>query len=232
MCRCIALILALALPCTTMAATATAPTVLVRQVEKKYQQLHSLEFRFSQITLTGGRSREGSGSAVFYRPQGAAAARLGKGIMRWNYTAPTLQTILNDGKELTLFTPQDQQLIITPVKDLESDITYALFAGTKSLPDTFASAAGDPGFMLSPPQSATTALLLTPRQPDTQVKRVQLWLGSDLTIRRLLMEDHFGTLTELTFSEVRINGLPPQDARQGESLLHLDIPDGTEIIRQ
>ena len=68
--------------------------------------------------------------------------------------------------------------------------------------------------------------------PHSQVKRIQLWLGGDMTIYRVLMEDHFGALTELTFSRVRFNTLPTGDARQLQSLLKLDLAPGTETIRQ
>lgn len=206
----------------------------ILNLQKKYQQLHSLEFDFSQSTSINGRIKRGSGKAVFYRPTArpGAAAPTGGGIMRWDYTEPTVQTIINDGKEFSIYTPQDKQLIVSPAGEMESDITYAIFTGTTSLLDEFVASDPDREFFLNEPPSGYVAILLTPRQPHPQVKRIQLWLGGDQTIHRLLMEDHFGALTELTFSTVRFNSLPAGNRQRAESLLKLDLLPGTETIRQ
>ena len=207
---------------------------MVLQLQKKYQQLQSLEFDFSQSTLTSGRMKQGNGNAFFYRPsiKHGRSSLPQSGIMRWNYTTPTEQTIINDGKELSIYTPIDKQLIVSPVQEMESDITYATFTGTKNLLDEFMAAPADTRFLLNEPPTGFTAVLLTPRQPHPQVKRLQLWLNNDLTIYRLLMEDHFGALTELTFTSVRFNTLPAGSAQQRQSLMQLDLPPDTEIIRQ
>ncbi len=205
----------------------------VLQLQKKYQQLRSLEFEFSQSTQTGGRVKQGAGNAVFFRP-GALDKPAGtsQGIMRWNYIEPTAQTIINDGKELSIYTPQDKQLIVSPAQEMESDITYAIFTGTKSLLDEFEASPADKLFILNDPPAGFEAILLIPRQPHPQVKRVQLWLNGDFTIHRLLMEDHFGAMTELTFAKVRLNTLPQGDVHQVQALLKLDLVPGTETIRQ
>ena len=222
------------LPSSMSAASSTGQGDMVMRLQKKYQQLRSLEFDFSQSTLTNGRVKQGSGNALFYRPDArpGGSSPAGNGIMRWNYIEPTVQTIINDGKELSIYTPQDKQLIVSPAQDMGSDITYAIFTGTKSLLDEFEAAPSDKLFILTAPPAGFEAVLLTPRQPHPQVKRIQLWLDRDLTIHRLLMEDHFGTLTELTFTQVRFNTLPAGDGQKLRSLLKLDLAPGTEIIRQ
>jgi outer membrane lipoprotein carrier protein len=205
----------------------------VLQLQKKYQQLRSLEFEFSQSTLTSGRVKQGAGNAIFFRP-GALDKPAGtnQGIMRWNYIEPTAQTIINDGKELSIYTPQDKQLIVSSAQEMESDITYAIFTGTKSLLDEFEASPADKLFILNDPPAGLEAILLIPRQPHPQVKRVQLWLNGDFTIHRLLMEDHFGAMTELTFAKVRLNTLAQGDGKQVQALLKLDLVPGTETIRQ
>lgn len=210
--------------------SAKGPIERVKQLQKKYQGLQSLEFDFSQSTQTSGRLKQGSGNAVFYRPTASVAAE--KGVMRWNYTEPISQTIINDGANLSIYTPQDKQLIISPVHDLESDITYAIFTGTRDLLDAFEAVPADRFFTLNEPPAGFEAVLLTPRQPHPQVKRIQFWLDGDHVIRRLLMEDHFGALTELTFTKVRFNALPPGDRKKVQTLLKLDLAPGTETIRQ
>ncbi|MCL1980046.1 MAG: outer membrane lipoprotein carrier protein LolA [Proteobacteria bacterium] len=201
-------------------------------LQKKYQQLHSLEFDFFQTTQNGGRLKHGTGNAVFYRPAAAGTTVTMPAIMRWNYTGPTEQTIINDGASLSIYTPEDKQLLVSPTPDLESDITYAIFTGTKNLLDEFEATAGDPQLLLNAPPPDGEVVQLTPRKPHPQVKQVQIWVTGDHTIRRLLMEDHFGALTELTFSKVRLNTLRPGDPQQIQKLRALDLAPGTEVIRQ
>lgn len=224
----------LTLPCLTAPATA-APAAseqqqLVTEVQTTYQRLHSLQFSFEQLTSTEGRVREGRGQATFYRTK--ASGNRGLGIMRWNYEQPTPQVILNNGRELSILTPQDRQLLITAASDLESDITYALFTGAKRLDEEFTISPPDPLFVMNTPPQDLQGLLLTPRQPHQQIKRVQIWLDKRHILHNLLLEDHFGVLTELRFQDVRLNALPANSAAQEQQLLDLDIPPGTEIIHQ
>lgn len=231
------LLLAMPLPCSAESTVPerTAPELRIQGVEQQYLGLQSLEFDFSQATFTGGRIREGSGHAVFFRPVGPTSngdRPLDPGIMRWDYTEPTVQTIINDGQELSIHTPQDKQLIVSPINDLETDITYALFTGTGSLLEAFEAGPPDPLFLLTPAPDDVEAVLLTPRQPHPQIKRIQLWLNSDMVMQRLLMEDHFDALTELTFTDIRFNTLPTDNPQVRQSLLQLDLTPGTDIIRQ
>ena len=204
----------------------------VASLQKKYQQLHSLEFDFAQAALNSGRLKQGSGNAVFYRTATTGTATGAQGIMRWNYTEPTAQTIINDGASLSIYTPEDKQLLVSPTQDLESDMTYAMFTGAKNLLDEFAATPGDPRFRLNEPPPGCEAVLLTPRKPHPQIKRAQIWVANDHTIRRLFMEDHFGARTELTFTNVRLNTLRPGDPQRVRALRALDLAPGTEVIRQ
>lgn len=214
------------------APASTAVEQRVEQVQKKYQQIHSLQFDFSQNTQTNGRLKAGNGHAVFYRMPATKPGTGPLGLMRWDYVGPVAQTIVNDGTDLSIYTPQDKQLIISPAQAMESDITYAIFTGTRSLLSEFAAAPADPGFHLNPAFVGSNAILLTPRQSHPQLKRLQIWLTGDHTIERLLMEDHFGALTELSFTNIRIDALRSGDTQQVERLRDLDIPPDTEIIRQ
>ncbi len=218
----------------TEAAPRSGEEGILLKLQKKYQSAWSLECDFSQTAFSSGRIKKGKGQAVFYRP--AAVSRqgtpAGSGVMRWEYTDPDRQTIINDGREITLYTPKDRQAIIVPAGEMEADPSYALLTGSATLTEAFTASSPDPLFSLSDPSPGCTAILLTPAQPHPQVKRIQIWFDKELHIRRLLMEDHFASLTELSFSTIRLNTLPASDQKQRQALLHLDLPPGTEIIRQ
>ena len=225
------LVFLLSLPACAEAGPKTPqPAEVLQQVQSTYQRLHSLQFDFFQVTDSSGRVKEGRGFATFYRSGSTAGANTG--VMRWDYEAPSPQVILNNGKELSIYTLQDKQLIITPVHNLESDITFSLFTGSKRLTDEFVASPPDPVFYINDPPANLTAVQLTPREPHPQIKRMQIWLNKEYKLHRLLMEDHFGALTELEFSNIRMNALTAKDPEKEQSLLQLDLAPGTEIIRQ
>ncbi len=205
-------------------------TGVLEQLQTTYQHLHSLQFDFSQVTDTSGRIKEGRGFASFYRSGSGSGAK--NGVMRWDYEEPSPQVILNNGKELSIYTPQDKQLIITPIQNLDADITFALFTGSRKLTDEFVASRPDPVFYINDPPTNMEAVQLTPRQPHPQLKRIQIWVDRQHKLHRLLMEDHFGALTELDFSDIQMDALPANDPKNEQSLLKLDLAPGTEIIRQ
>ena len=208
---------------------------LLDQVEKNYAQMQSLECSFQQLSKSGGRVREGNGKAFFFRPGSASGSKdiAGKGgVIRWEYLGPEAQTIINDGQEIQIYTPADKQLLISSAQALDADITYGLFTGQSSLSEAFAVSEAAPSFQLSPPPSGLKALRLVPKEPQSQLKQAQIWVNKDMQIERLLMEDYFDALTELTFSDMRFNSIKASDHTRIQQLRTLDTAPDTEIIRQ
>jgi outer membrane lipoprotein carrier protein len=214
----------------SLCAASAAPAELQQEVIKiqdKYHDLVSLGFDFSQNTRSGGRMRHGEGHAVFYRPGNDQP-----GVMRWDYTEPDVQIILNDGRRLSIYTQKDHQLIITSADELQSDITYSFFAGTRNLLDDFTVRPASDRFVYHRDGVATRSLQLIPKKPHNQIKAIHLWFDKKYRILRLLIEDHFDSITELDFSNIRLNELPPDSKESLNNLLWMDLPQNTEIIRQ
>ena len=210
----------------TYASFAPKPEHQVEQIQDMYRDLTSLSFEFSQLTRTGGRGRQGAGTAVFYRPGSKP------GIMRWDYTEPDTQIILNDSSKLSIYTKQDNQVIVTSAEELQSDITYAFFAGTRDLLDDFTAEPSENRFIFSSGDQDMQSVKLVPKEPHAQIKALHLWLDKDFLIRRLIMEDHFDSITELSFSNIKLNSLPANSTDTLKNLLQLDLPPGTEVISQ
>ena len=204
-------------------------------LQSKYNSLTSLTFSFDQVTSTGTRERRGQGEALFYRYQ--LPSEIGQEIntpvkqsaMRWNYTEPDPQIIISDGQTLSIYTEKDKQLIRTPAKELESDITYAFFAGTRNLLDDFEAKEPDTRFIFSSDKELQT-LLLVPRQPHNQIRDVQVWFDDQGLIHHLKIIDHFESVTELNFHNIKVNSLPPGDKKALNDIITFPIPPGTEII--
>ncbi|WP_457572883.1 LolA family protein [Desulfolithobacter sp.] len=197
-----------------------------RAVQEHYQRLTSLRFDFTQITRTGGRERYGRGEAVFFRPAGH------KSVMRWDYRQPDHQVIVSDGQTLSIYTAKDKQMIVTPASALESDITYGFFAGTRNLLDDFKALPSNSRYVSSRSGPTLLSIRLIPRRPHPQIKEVRIWFDRDFLIHRILIEDHFDTVTELTFTNIRTDELSPDDTEALQRIIHLSIPPDTEIITQ
>jgi outer membrane lipoprotein carrier protein len=205
---------------------ASHPEQEVENLQKKYQSTNSISFDFKQQTSTSGRLREADGNALFLRKN---TQNKKSNIIRWNYLSPSKQIILNDGEQLSLYTAQDKQLIVTSSDQLESDITYGIFSGTIKILDAFIISKFQ-GQSQSDNQSSELALI--PREPHGQIQRLHLWYTQDYVINKLLMEDHFGSVTILLFSNIALDTIAPDDQNLISSILDLNLPEDTEIIRQ
>ena len=208
-----------------LAPLARASDALLTRLQDRLRQLNSLCFDFHQRTGQGSRVRLGQGSAIFVRVPGS-----GRAILRWTYDQPTEQIIVNDGQTISLYLPKDHQLITTPVKGLENDLTYGLFAGQTQLSAMFKTVPVKEYDV--PPLENTTVLRLVPVKANPQIQSVQIWLDDQLLIRRLILEDHFETITELDFDHIRVNSLDGRDPAVLRSVSHLEISPGTEILHQ
>jgi len=215
-----------------------SPLQKARDMQDFYGTLTSITFDFTQISRIGSRERYGKGNAVFVKPhnidqketpvQGGSKT---KSVMRWNYTEPDKQVIINDGTTLLIYTDRDKQLIKTSSRELDTDITYAFFAGTGNLLDDFEALPADSSFIFSSAENLQV-IKLVPRVPHNQIKAIQIWADDEHLIRHLILEDHFDSTTELTFENISINTLQPNDKEKIESIVSFPVPPGTEIITQ
>ena len=216
------------LPAATTRAATNSPQQDLANLQQVYRGLHSLRFDFTQVTRTQMRTRKGAGTAVFLRTTNNG----GNGIMRWNYTEPDPQVILNDGRNLSIYTPKDHQLLVTSAKQLNNDITYSFFSGRRNLADDFIPQPPDSRYQFKIPKVTLHALRLIPKNPHPQIQAVQIWFDDHYLIRHLVLEDPFATVTELNFSNIETNSLAPTDSKVIQEILDLNLSPDTEILHQ
>ncbi len=216
------------------AALAESPEAVASRLQNRYDKIQSLSFDFIQDTRgqLSGRPKKGSGQAFFVKtPADDRASGISKpGKMRWNYSTPDRQVLVSDGTSFSMYFSSLEQMIITPAKALEQDLTYSFFTGTGNLLEDFA--------ILPPDQSSaakhdkTAVIKLVPRAKQSQVASIHLWVTDDSLIRRIELLDHFDTLTVLNFSSLKVNTLNADDKVLMERLFNFTPPEGTEIIHQ
>ncbi|MEJ2689902.1 MAG: outer membrane lipoprotein carrier protein LolA [Deltaproteobacteria bacterium] len=210
------LILAMLFMAGTVQAAPT-PVEIAERLQKQYEEAKSFSADFSQKTtlqLGDGRTRRGAGSVVIQRP----------GEMRWDYTSPDPQVIICDGKTITIYLEKSKQLMIGDAREyLQSDITYAFFTGTGDILKDFIVTAPEDGQIES---DGSYRITLTPKKPHPHVAKLTVTVDQKtFLIKELLIADHFGSLTRMTFSNLQLNRKYPVD------FFHITPPPGTEIIK-
>lgn len=210
----------------SIASEAESPEDIAQRLQLRYDHMQSLTFNFNQDTRgeITGRPRKGSGTATFLKSAS-------KNQMRWDYTNPKRQVLLNDGVLFYMYFEELQQMIISPAENLEKDLTYSFFSGKGKLQDDFHIRPADPDFG-NDTATDFKVIKLVPITPQSQVQDIHLWVTTDSLIRRIHIQDHFGTVTVLNLSNIQPDALKNMSRSQTEALFSFTPPKDTEIIRQ
>jgi outer membrane lipoprotein carrier protein len=165
------------------------------RVEQFLKALQSFEAEFSQ-TLTDKSGRvldESSGRLAIQRPN----------RFRWDYTAPSEQVIVADGKRIWLYDPELEQVTVRRLDDTLSATPAMLLSGEGNLRENFKVVA-------SRRERNVDWITLEPVRSDTDFKSVTLgFVGSEL--RHMQLADKLNQTTSLEFTDMESNTpLDPQ----------------------
>lgn len=202
------------------------PEDIAGRLQLRYDAMQSLNFNFYQ-DIRGemtGRPRQGSGQAVFYKNDGKAR-------MRWDYTSPDRQVLISDGVEFSMYIAGQQQMIVTPAKNLDADLTYSFFTGKGLLQRDFHIRPADEDEQAEN-EAEFKVIKLIPKTPQSQVQDIHVWVTPESLIRRIKIQDHFGTITVLNLSDIEVDKLTGESHAVTEKRFSFVPPEGTEIIRQ
>ncbi len=203
------------------------PGAVAARLQQRYDAMHSLSFSFTQSTEgeMAGRPRRGSGHAVFLK--GGETRR-----MRWDYDSPGRQVLVSDGETFSMYFEDLRQMIVSPAKAIEEDMTYSFFTGSGQLTENFAILGPNRNTVEGEETAGLRIIQLVPKAADSQVQDIHLWISEDSLIRRIEIRDQFDTLTILTFSDIREAPLAGENAAALAALFSFSPPEGTEIIHQ
>jgi len=200
---------------TAIASASPAPDVhaVAQAVDERYNHLRSLQAEFTEIYRGAGMERTESGTLWLKKP----------GKMRWEYRSPRDKLFLSDGKDAWFYVPGERQVRRTAVKkldDLRSPLAFLLgktklekeLQGLSLAPDVTLLAAGD------------VVLRGVPKSLADRVSQVLLEITPEHWIRRIMIEEVDGSVTEYRFSNYRQNvDLPDQR-------FQFVVPDRVEVI--
>lgn len=208
---CLAALLCLALSASAFGAASDIDRC-VTGLEKRYEAMKDLHAVFKQETRLASINRveKGAGEIWFKKP----------GKMLWEYTAPQAQKIILDGANLWLYLPEDRQVMKNNYSTIPQHIVVDLFRGRIHIREKFKVAPAGPA-----PGQQGIGLELVPRAFDPTVKKLTLWVDAKTShILRTCLEDDFGTVTTLTFSNIAIDtGIP-------DATFSFTPPPGVEVF--
>jgi len=202
------------------------PEDVALRLQARYDKIKSLTFNFSQDTSgeMTGRPRRGSGKAAFVKLEK-------KSYMRWDYISPDTQVLVSDGETFSMYFANLQQMIVSPAKALDSDLTYSFFTGRGVLTRDFYIRPANEEYQ-SENETGIKVIKLIPQTTQSQVQDIHLWVTPESLIRRIHIRDNFGTLTVLNLSSIDVDSLVGQDPKELLAFFSFVPPEGTEIIRQ
>lgn len=203
------------------------PGAVAARLQQRYDGMHSLSFTFTQSTEgeMAGRPRRGSGRAVFLKSGDTKQ-------MRWDYDSPEKQVLVSDGKLFSMYFENLHQMIVSPARTIEEDMTYSFFTGSGRLAENFAILGPNKNLIDADVDPELRIIQLMPKSMESQVQDIHLWVTADSLIRRIEIRDQFDTRTILTLSDIKENPLAGESGEVLSTLFSFSPPEGTEIINQ
>src|SRR5204863_2411638 len=191
----LALILAAAGP-----AQAQSLDEVVRDVETAYGRITDLRAEFSQSSFNKSLNQTIPAKGTVYLKKG--------GKLRWEYTEPTAQEIVSDGKKLWVYTPTLNQANVGDAPAALAGPAGSFLAGLGRLRAEFSVR------FLNPAQPTDAegnwVLDLEPKQPLPTLARLILSVDAKTwAVRKAVVYDQFENTVTMRLTKVAINSRLP-----------------------
>ena len=193
------LVACLALDAPVAAAAETLDDV-VRSLETVYARMLDLRADFSQQAFNKSLDQTIPARGTVYLKRG--------GKLRWEYTEPTPQQIVSDGKKLWVYTPALNQVNVGDAPAALAGPAGSFLAGLGRLREQFSVRFLNPAV----PRDAEGNWLLdlTPKQPMPTLARLILAVEPrGFEVRKAVVYDQFENTVTMRFTRVAVNsGVP------------------------
>jgi len=201
------------------------------------QQIHDFRADFIQLSTVVAidRVQRGEGKVWFkFPPQARSGSAMP--MFRWDYRVPNEQQVLSDGTTLWVYVPENRQVIVSEISQVEAeygDNPAAFFSGLGDLTQNFDIAWGKG----RQDQAGHYLLLLTPKRPSQFFKQIEVTVNHQAVLAyqqggrpqvfplvATQVTDPQDNLTRITFVDVNWN-LEPAD-----SDFTFEVPAGVESL--
>ena len=189
-------------------APATARATPTTEVEKYLNGLATWSADFKQ-TIDDGHgnvARSAAGKLYLQKP----------GRFRWDYSEPSEQLILADGKQIWFYDKDLQQANVRNMDASLANTPAVLLSGGGSLSSQFDVTA-------LPPSDGLEWYQLIPKHPDTDFQLVRIGFRKG-DLASMFLADKLNQVTQLTFTN------PKRNAKLGPDLFKFVPPPGVDVI--
>lgn len=199
---------------------AATPADLLAAVQKRYDAFSDFSADFQQTLLRAsrpGKGRSEVGKVFLKRP----------GLMRWDYSQPTVKNFVVDGERLWAYKPEEAQVAVyDKFKEAEVSAGLSFLWSKKSLAASFNAAQFTGPDPVGEPVAAR-AIRLTPKVEDPSVKNLTFYLSEKAFIEKAIIEDHLGNVNVFKFQNIAIDGGLKKEAflfvpPAGVKVIHVD----------
>jgi outer membrane lipoprotein carrier protein len=192
------------------AVSAHADSKDVARLTQLLETSKTLSARFSQLTLDGSGTQlqETAGDMSLQRP----------GLFYWHTDAPQEQTMVSNGKKVSLWDPDLQQVTIKTLDQRLTQTPALLLSGDVSkISESFDISAKEAGGVID--------FILKPKTKDTLFDSLRLSFRNGV-INDMQLVDSVGQRTNILFTGVKANEPIPA------SKFQFDIPKGADVIQE
>jgi len=173
---------------------------VLREVEGVYSRMTDLRADFTQTAFNKSLNQTIPAKGTVYLKKG--------GKLRWEFTEPTPQEIVSDGKKLWVYTPTLNQANVADAPEALAGPAGSFLAGLGRLRTEFQVRFLNP----AQPKDADGhwVLDLTPKQPLPTLARLILALDAkSWEIKKAVVHDQFENTVTMRFTKMAVNsGLP------------------------
>ena len=182
----------------------------VARLTQLLEKSQTLQARFSQLSLDGSGTQlqETTGEMTLQRP----------GMFNWHTDAPQEQLMVSDGKKVSLWDPDLQQVTIKTLDQRLTQTPALLLSGDVSkISQSFDITAKEAGNIID--------FVLKPRTKDSLFDSLRLSFRSGL-INDMQLIDSVGQRTNILFTGVKAN------EPVAGSKFKFDVPKGADVIQE
>ena len=190
---------------------------IIENVEKEFASMRTMSAKFKQTFHDVGMedSEKSTGKVKMKK-------RL---MMRWTYDPPDEQVIVSNGKNLYLYIPDENQVLVEKIGNVINTSSPALFlAGEYALKEIFTIrlATGENKDRIS----KDIRLELIPKKESISVTRILIGVDSkNWRIRSISIIDWADNRTDIEFFDIAINGDMNDDS------FNFKTPKGVETVK-
>jgi outer membrane lipoprotein carrier protein len=194
---------------TAAANAATKSTGPASDVEKYLNGLSSWSADFKQTIADGQGHVLRTAEGKFY------LARPGK--FRWDYSQPSEQMILADGKQIWFYDKDLAQVNVRSVDGSLASTPAALLSGTSSVGSEF-------DIEARPDDGGLHWYQLKPKRADTDFQVVRIGFDKDGELAQMFLADKLNQITQIAFTH------PVKNPKLAPDLFSFTPPPGVDVI--